>query len=95
MNKPKPEADFVQDFTRIKGWPPAHRSAELQMPAPFNRRMFVFNSRHSDGISRSTTLAFTTAKHRPLMYLTRSEFDALIAVSGEIKLAISDFEKKL
>lgn len=76
-------------------WPPPHRSAEIVMPAPFHRRMFVFNCRNSDGRTRTTTLAFTTAKHRPLMYLTRQDFEALVAASDEIKLALVDFQKKL
>ena len=76
-------------------WPPPHRSAEIVMPGPFHRRMFVFNCRNSDGRTRTTALTFTTAKHRPLMYLTRQDFDALVAASEEIKLALVDFQKKL
>ena len=94
-SEPANAAVVAADPLKITGWPPVHRSEEIRMPAPFNRRMFVYNCRNSDGRTRTTTLAITTAKHRPLMYLTRQEFDALIAVSDEIKAALVEFHKKL
>jgi len=93
--QPVKEAVFVPDNSKITGWPPNHRSQELRMPPPFNRRMFVYNCRKSDGRTRTTTLAFTSSKYRSLMFLNREEFEALITVSPEIKLALIDFEKKL
>ena len=76
-------------------WPPTPRSHELVMPEPFNRRLFVYNSRMANGRSRSTVLAISTAKSRPLLYLNREEFEALLKASEDVKAELVNFQKKL
>jgi hypothetical protein len=77
-----------------KIWPPPESSQTLSLPGQFNRKLFCFNARHSDGRSRSTVLTITSASDRPLIFLTREEFDALMAIAPDVNAELVNFAKK-
>ena len=93
ISNKRPVSELANQSTAL--WPPSPRSQEIDLPGPFNRKMFVYNCRNVDGRTRTTTLAVTTAKHRPVLFLNREEFEGLMQVADEIKAELINFQKKI
>ncbi|KAF4665285.1 hypothetical protein FOL46_003765 [Perkinsus olseni] len=77
-------------------WPPGNRAGDLQLPSELNRKLFVYNSRHTCGRKRSTVLMITQGdRHKPILTLNREEFEGVMAAREEVEKEIVNFGKKL
>ncbi|EER15039.1 hypothetical protein Pmar_PMAR023363 [Perkinsus marinus ATCC 50983] len=77
-------------------WPPGNRAGDLQLPSELNRKLFVYNSRHTCGRKRSTVLMVTQGdRHKPILTLNREEFEGVMAAREEAEREIVNFGKKL
>ncbi|KAF4696773.1 Kinesin member [Perkinsus olseni] len=77
-------------------WPPGNRAGDLQLPSKLNRKLSVYNSRHTCGRKRSTVLMITQGdRHKPILTLDREEFEGVMAAREEVEKEIVNFGKKL
>ena len=51
--------------------------------------------RPQDGRTRTTVLSICNSKQRPLLSLTKEEFEALVKIVPEIKKQMEDFQRKI
>ncbi|EEQ98738.1 hypothetical protein Pmar_PMAR027222 [Perkinsus marinus ATCC 50983] len=89
-------AYVLGDVDPEEHWPPGNRAGDLQLPSELNRKLFVYNSRHTCGRKRSTVLMVTQGdRHKPILTLNREEFEGVMAAREEAEREIVNFGKKL
>ncbi|AFZ81324.1 hypothetical protein BEWA_007330 [Theileria equi strain WA] len=81
--------------TRVyQGWPPATRIDVQNELKPLGRRLFVMNRLLEDGKTLEPTLVFCCGI-KPMLMLSKQEFEALIKHLPWIKMQFKEFYKLL
>mmetsp|Transcript_49726 Transcript_49726/g.106549 ORF Transcript_49726/g.106549 Transcript_49726/m.106549 type:complete len:115 (+) Transcript_49726:14-358(+) len=79
-------------------WPPNHRSGVGQIQATpeqvGNKEIFVYNARNADGRSRSVVMTIVDKKGKPVLTMTKEEFEGFMKVLPTIKEEFIAFNKK-